>query len=141
MVILTTVYEPGMTGAGIQGVELTSSAFASTISWSVIPLSLVAFLFAYSTIISWSYYGLKGWTYVFGHGQTVEAVFKIIFCLFVALGCMIQLDAVLDFSDAMVFLVALPNVIGLYIMAPIVKRELKSYQRRLKDGSIPSYRK
>ena len=141
MVILTTVYEPGMTGAGIQGVELTSSAFASTISWSVIPLSLVAVLFAYSTIISWSYYGLKGWTYVFGHGQTVEAVFKIIFCLFVALGCMIQLDAVLDFSDAMVFLVALPNVIGLYIMAPIVKRELKSYQRRLKDGSIPSYRK
>ncbi|MFT4568868.1 MAG: AGCS family alanine or glycine:cation symporter [Saprospiraceae bacterium] len=141
MVILTTVYEPGMTGGGVQGVELTSQAFASTISWSVIPLSLVAVLFAYSTIISWSYYGLKGWTYIFGHGTIVESIFKIIFCLFVVLGCMIQLDAVLDFSDAMVFLVALPNVIGLYIMAPIIKLELKSYQRRLKDGSIPSFRK
>ncbi|MFT6810385.1 MAG: AGCS family alanine or glycine:cation symporter, partial [Saprospiraceae bacterium] len=82
-----------------------------------------------------------GWTYIFGHGTIVESIFKIIFCLFVVLGCMIQLDAVLDFSDAMVFLVALPNVIGLYIMAPIIKLELKSYQRRLKDGSIPSFRK
>ena len=65
-----------------------------------------------------------------------ELIFKIIFCGFGALGCTIQLDAVLDFSDAMVFLVALPNVIGLYILAPVVKRELKSYQRRLKDGTI-----
>jgi len=141
MVILTTDYEPGMTGAGVQVEELTSEAFASTISWSVVPLSLVAILFAYSTIISWSYYGLKGWTYIFGRGVVLESIFKIIFCLFVAIGCMIQLDAVLDFSDAMVFLVALPNVMGLYIMAPIIKRELKSYQRRLKDGSIPSFRK
>lgn len=130
MVILTTVYEPGMTGGGVQGVELTSQAFASTISWSVIPLSIVAILFAYSTIISWSYYGLKGWTYLFGQSTLMKSIFKVVFCLFVALGCMIQLDAVLDFSDAMVFLVALPNVIGLYILAPVIKKELKSYEQR-----------
>ena len=136
LVILTTVYEPGLTGAGVQGVELTSRAFAGTISWSVIPLSVVAVLFAYSTIISWSYYGLKGWTYIFGQSSKMKVIFKIIFCLFVALGCTIQLDAVLDFSDAMVFLVTLPNVLGLYILAPVIRRELKSYRQRLADGSI-----
>jgi len=87
-------------------------------------------------MISWSYYGLKGWTYIFGDSPMKELVFKIIFCGFGVLGCTIQLDAVLDFSDAMVFLVALPNVIGLYILAPVVKRELKSYQQRLADGTI-----
>lgn len=131
MVILTTIYDPEMTGSGVQGVELTSQAFASTISWSVIPLSIVAILFAYSTIISWSYYGLKGWTYLFGESLGMQILFKIIFCLFVGLGCTIQLDAVLDFSDALVFLVALPNIIGLYILAPVVKRALNSYQKRV----------
>ena len=120
----------------MQGVELTSRAFAGTISWSVIPLSVVAVLFAYSTIISWSYYGLKGWTYIFGQSSKMKVIFKIIFCLFVALGCTIQLDAVLDFSDAMVFLVALPNVLGLYILATVIRRELKSYRQRLADGYI-----
>ena len=133
LVILTTVYDPNMTGSGVQGVELTSRAFASTISWSVIPLSVVAILFAYSTIISWSYYGLKGWTYIFGHSSALKIIFKTIFCLFVALGCTIQLDAVLDFSDAMVFLVALPNVLGLYILAPIIKKEVVGYNKRIAD--------
>lgn len=140
LVILTTVYEPGMAGAGVQGVELTASAFASTIGWSVVPLSFVAILFAFSTMISWSYYGLKGWTYIFGESPLAKLFFNFVFCCFVALGCTIQLDAVLDFSDAMVFLVALPNVIGLYVLAPVIKRELRSYQRRLADGTIRSRR-
>lgn len=135
LVILTTVYEPGLAGGEIQGVELTAKAFEGTISWSVIPLSFVAILFAYSTIISWSYYGLKGWTYLFGRSEIKKNIFKIIFCLFAALGCAIQLDAVLDFSDAMVFLVALPNVLGLYILAPVVKQELKNYHQRLAEGT------
>jgi AGCS family alanine or glycine:cation symporter len=134
LVILTTVYDPSLAGAEIQGVELTSRAFESTISWSVLPLSIVAILFAFSTTISWSYYGLKGWTYVFGHSTISENVFKSIFCLFVVLGCSIQLDAVLDFSDAMVFVVALPNVIGLFVLAPRIKRELKKYQSKIKAG-------
>lgn len=136
LVILTTVYEPGMAGAGVQGVELTARGFARTISWSVIPLSFIAILFAFSTIISWSYYGLKGWTYIFGESPLMKLFFNFVFCCFVALGCTIQLDAVLEFSDAMVFLVALPNVIGLYVLAPVVRRELRSYQRRLADGTI-----
>ena len=136
LVILTTVYEPNLAGTEVQGIALTARAFESNISWSVIPLAFIAILFAFSTMISWSYYGLKGWTYLFGESAIAEYIFKAIFCCFVALGCMMQLTAVLDFSDALVFLVALPNIIGLYILAPIVKKELLNYQARLKSGEI-----
>ncbi|MGA0451551.1 MAG: alanine:cation symporter family protein, partial [Pseudohongiellaceae bacterium] len=141
LVILTTVYEPELAGAGMQGIELTSRAFGSTLSWSTIPLSVIAIMFAFSTLLSWSYYGLKGWTYIMGESARAEVVFKFIFCVFAALGCMIQLDAVLDFSDALVFVIALPNILGLYVLAPVVKKELKSYQARLKSGEIPNMRK
>jgi AGCS family alanine or glycine:cation symporter len=134
LVILTTIYEPGLAGAGLQGIELTSRAFASTLSWSTVPLSIIAILFAFSTMISWSYYGLKGWTYLLGEGRRKELVFKALFCGFGALGCTVQLGAVLDFSDAMVFLIALPNILGLYLLAPVVKRELRRYQETLRAG-------
>jgi AGCS family alanine or glycine:cation symporter len=130
LVILTTIYEPGLGGSGLQGIELTSRAFASTLSWSTGPLSIIAILFAFSTMLSWSYYGLKGWTYLLGEGKTKENIFKLLFCAVVALGCTIELGAVLDFSDAMVFLVALPNLLGLYLLAPTIKRELQGYRER-----------
>ena len=140
LVILTTVYEPSMVNEGIQGIALTSQAFSSTLSWSVLPLSFIAILFAFSTILSWSYYGLKGWTYIVGESVWAENIFKIFFCIFIALGCMINLSAVLEFSDALIFIVALPNILGLYILAPIIKNELTSYQKRLKSGEIKNYR-
>ena len=131
LVILTTIYEPALSESGVQGVELTSRAFASTLSWAPVPLSLIAILFAFSTMISWSYYGLKGWTYLFGEGQLGETVFKLAFCGFGALGCTMQLGAVLDFSDAMVFMIALPNLLGLYLLAPVLKREIVGYRKRV----------
>ena len=140
LVILTTVYEPAMANGDIQGIVLTSQAFSSTMSWSVIPLSFIAMLFAFSTILSWSYYGLKGWTYIVGESIFRENIFKVFFCIFIALGCMINLESVLDFSDALVFLIALPNIFGLYILAPVIKSELQSYQKRLNDGLIINYR-
>lgn len=133
LVILTTVYVPGEIAGEVQGVKLTAQAFEGSISWSVIPLSIVAILFAFSTIISWSYYGLKGWTYLLGDSELAKNLFKIIFCCFVALGCTMQLQAVLDFSDAMVYLVAIPNILGLYILAPIVLKELKAYRTKIKN--------
>lgn len=136
LVILTTVYTPGMAGAGVQGVELTSRAFGGTIGWSTIPLSIIAVLFAFSTLIAWSYYGLKGWTYLVGDSWLAETFFKMVFCAFAVLGCTIQLDAVLAFSDALVFIIALPNIFALYLLAPIVKRELIDYQRRLNAGHL-----
>ncbi len=138
LVILTTVYEPGMVGQGVQGIELTSQAFESTLNWSTVPLSIIAILFAFSTMISWSYYGLKGWTYLVGEGRKKEMLFKAFFCVFGVLGSTVQLGAVLDFSDAMVFVIALPNILGLYLLAPILKQELRGYQARMSGASVAS---
>jgi AGCS family alanine or glycine:cation symporter len=87
-------------------------------------------LFAFSTAIAWSYYGLKAWSYLFGEGNLAQLLFKGIFCGFIAIGCMVELSAVLEFSDAMVFLIAIPNIIGLYLFAPEVKQDLASYMQR-----------
>lgn len=129
LVIVTTAYPNGLmdSSLGLEGIALTSAAFEHHISWAPIPLGIAALLFAFSTTIAWSYYGLKGWTYLFGEGAITQLVFKAIFCTFVAIGCMIQLSAVLDFSDAMVFLIAVPNIIGLYFYAPEIKRDLNAY--------------
>ncbi|MEE4660818.1 MAG: alanine/glycine:cation symporter family protein [Halieaceae bacterium] len=131
LVILTTIYHPGIAEGGVQGVELTSAAFSSTLGWSTVPLSLIAILFAFSTMIAWSYYGLKGWIYLVGNGRKRELAFNLAFCGFCALGCTVELGAVLDFSDAMVFLIAFPNIIGLYLLAPDLKAELSAYRARV----------
>ena len=136
LVIVTTAYPNGLMESGLEGIALTSAAFQHHISWAPYPLAVAALLFAFSTSISWSYYGLKGWTYLFGEGRLTQMLFKGVFCAFIALGCMIQLTAVLDFSDAMVFLIAVPNIIGLYLFAPEVKREVQDYVRRLRAGEV-----
>ena len=132
LVIITTVYDPAMASEGISGIELTTSAFASTLSWSPIPLSIAAVLFAFSTIISWSYYGLKAFTYLAGQSRLVDMGFKLFYCSFVVLGSSLQLGALIDLSDALVFVVAIPNLLGLFLLAPVVKREMLSYRERLK---------
>lgn len=128
LVIIVTVYEPGLTNAGgMSGVELTSSAFESVIPWFPYVLTVVVILFAYSTMVAWSYYGLAGWVYLFGEKASTKMIYNIIFCFAVILGCAIKLDVVILFSDAMVFAMALANIAGLYLLAPIVKRELNRY--------------
>ena len=114
LVIILTVYDPAMLNEGtIRGVELTSSAFASVIPWFPSVLALVVMLFAYSTMISWSYYGLEGFVYMFGSKSGTKRIYNMVFCLFVVVGCTVQLDAVLDFSDAMIFAMALANMLSL----------------------------
>ncbi len=140
LVILTTVYgDPSV--AHLTGVGLTSEAMMRTVSWFPTPLSIAVVLFAFSTMISWSYYGLKGWTYCFGESKAADISFKMIFCLFVIIGCSIPLTSVLDFSDAMIFAMAIPNILGIYFLAPIVKKEMNSYFARVKSGEIVNYRK
>jgi AGCS family alanine or glycine:cation symporter len=136
LVIVTTAYPNGLMNNGLEGIALTSAAFEHHVSWAPYPLAVAALLFAFTTSISWSYYGLKGWTYLFGEGYLTQFIFKTVFCAFIALGCMIQLSAVLDFSDAMVFLIAVPNILGLYLFAPEVKREVNGYIRRIKAGEV-----
>ena len=126
----------GQLGSGLAGVELTSAAFGSSISWFPLVLAVAVVLFAFSTMISWSYYGLKAWTYLFGESKKAEMAFKLMFCTFVVIGASMNLGPVIDFSDAMIFSMALVNIVGLYIMAPEVKRDLKDYLLRLKNGEI-----
>jgi len=134
LVILTTQYYEPDFASGLGGIEMTSAAFERRVSWAPIPLAIAAILFAVSTMIAWSYYGLKGWTYLVGEGRTATIGFQAVFCLFVVLGAVIQLEAVLEISDALVFLICVPNVLGLVLLAPVVRRELDAYWRRRNDA-------
>ena len=120
-------------GSGIEGVELTSRAFASGISWFPYVLSLTVFLFAYSTMISWSYYGLVCTTYLFGERMAIEWIYKLLFCMFIIVGASAQLSNIILFTDAMVFAMAVPNIIGLYMLAPEIKKDLRIYLQQLKQ--------
>ncbi|MGI9386727.1 MAG: alanine/glycine:cation symporter family protein [Methyloligellaceae bacterium] len=135
----SAVAAPGFAGEA-KGIAMTSLAFERQFSWFPIPLAFTAILFAFSTMISWSYYGLKGWTYLFGESMRGQTIYKLIFCLFVVLGCTVQLGPILDISDALVFLICVPNILGLYILSPIVKKEIESYFARIKSGEIKKYR-
>ncbi len=124
---------------GNSGVSLTSAAFGSAFSWFPFILAIAVVLFAFSTMISWSYYGLKAWTYLFGEGHTKELVFKIIFCIFVVIGAAANLGPVIDFSDAAIFAMAVVNVFALYFLMKVVRQELASYAERLKSGEIRKF--
>jgi AGCS family alanine or glycine:cation symporter len=125
--------------AGMSGVELTSSAFQSVFPWFPYILALAVILFAFSTMISWSYYGVKCWTYLFGESRTADLIFKLIFCIFVVIGSSMNLGPVVDFSDSAIFAMAIANIIGLYILFPVVKNELNSYWSRLQSGQLKRY--
>ncbi len=122
--------------AASDGVALTSQAFSSEIPFFKYLLAVAVILFAFSTMISWSYYGLKSWTYLFGDSRTADISYKVLFCVFVVIGAASSLGSVIDFSDAMIFAMAFPNVVGLVILAPEVKRELADYVGRIKSGEI-----
>ena len=132
----------------LQGAELTSQAFASVFSWFPYLLVLAIFLFAFSTMISWSYYGLKGFDYLFGgfserflgSRKYSDTVYRLLFLSFIVVGASSSLGAVVDFSDMMILSMGFPNIIGLLIMAPEVKRDLKSYLARIKSGEIKMYK-
>lgn len=125
---------------GNTGVALTSAAFGSAIGWFPYVLAIAVVLFAFSTMISWSYYGLKAWTYLFGEGSKTELVFKVMFCIFVVIGAAANLGPVIDFSDAAIFAMAVVNIIGLYFLMNVVKRELQSYGERLRSGEIKKFK-
>ena len=135
VIIVTDSYEPGAS----EGIALTSRAFASVISWFPLVLSLAVILFALSTMISWSYYGLKAWTYIFGENQVADISYKIVFCFFVVVGASLGLGKVFAFGDAMIFAMCFPNILGLYFLAPEIRKDLKNYMARIKSGEIKKY--
>ena len=123
VIIITGTY----TQEGLQGVEVTSAAFGSVISWFPLVLTVAVILFAFSTMISWSYYGVQAWSHLFGRSKKAELIYKILFCVFVVIGSSLSMGSVFDFSDAMIFAMSVPNVIAMYILMPKVKDEYERF--------------
>ncbi len=122
--------------AGTDGVALTSRAFADVISWFPYVLTVAVFLFAYSTMITWGYYGEKAVGFLTGESRWAMNLFKAVFLLFTVIGCSMQLGSIVGIADAMLLLMSIPNIIGLYLLMPVVRRELDSYLARLRSGEI-----
>ncbi|MGJ8656702.1 MAG: alanine/glycine:cation symporter family protein [Akkermansiaceae bacterium] len=125
VIVITGMHEQ----SGLDGIALTSSAFSQVISWFPYILTASVVLFAFSTMISWSYYGQQAWAYLFGKSKVAEIIYKLIFCIFIVVGASTSLGNVLDFSDAMLFAMCLFNLIGVWLLFPVVKRELIAFQK------------
>ena len=119
-----------------EGVTITSNAFETVISWFPVILTVAVILFAFSTMIAWSYYGEQCWVYLFGRSEASRITYKFIFCFFVVVGAAMSLGNVIGFSDAMIFAMCFPNVIGLYVLMPKVRVELDNYLNKIQDGTI-----
>ena len=129
LVIIVTGFYDNIDGLG--GVDLTSAAFESVIPWFPYVLTIAVVLFAFSTMISWSYYGLQCWLFLFGKNKVNEIIYKVLFCIFVVIGAAASLGAVTDFSDSMIFAMAIPNLIGVFLLMPRVREELRKYLKAI----------
>lgn len=137
--VITTGLDPQVLGTGaVSGVELTSKAFAQVVTWFPPVLSIVVFLFAYSTLISWSYYGLEGCVYLFGPSKRIRLAFNLFYCFCAIVGCATTLAAILKFSDAMIFAMSFANLIGLYFLAPGLRADLDAYWARVRTRNVAS---
>lgn len=123
-------------GGTAQGVQLTSQAFATVSSWFPYVLTVVVFLFAYSTMITWAYYGAKAAGYLTGESRAVQVLFNIVFMVMAVIGSTVSLGSLIDFADSLLFLMAIPNLVGVYLLMPVVKRDLANYLARLRSGEI-----
>jgi AGCS family alanine or glycine:cation symporter len=130
VIVFTGAYKGGV---GMEGVELTSKAFAQGVSWFPYLLAVTVFLFAFSTLITWSYYGQKAAAYLFGENKYVEITYKIAFLLVIIVGCTMELGKVVALSEAFLFVMAIPNIIGLYFLSRELKRDVKSYQKHIAE--------
>ena len=128
------------TDPNLAGVAVTSAAFEKTIGWFPLILAVAVILFAFSTMISWSYYGLQAWAHLFGHSKEAELIYKVIFCLFIIVGSAVSVKSVINFSDGMIFAMAIPNVVAMYLLMPKVKEELArfvSFTEKVDQGVPP----
>ena len=135
LVIVITNFDNNIIQYGVEvkeGVELTATAFDSVIPHFSVVLTVAVILFAFSTMISWSYYGMQGWVYLFGRGKVTELIYKLLFCIFIWVGSVISLGSVINFSDAMIFAMVVPNIIGVILLTPVVRKELKRYMNAIR---------
>ena len=119
---------------------MTSYAFATVFPWFPDVLAVCVFLFAYSTLISWSYYGEKATAYLFGHTYRVALTYRLVFLACIVLGTVTSLSNVLDFSDMMILSMAFPNIVGAVILSPKIRAMTADYWHRHRTGQMPVYR-
>lgn len=121
---------------GQDGVTLTTNAFATVGNWFPIILSICVVLFAFSTVLSYAYYGEKTFGYLFKNNKVAEIGYKIVYLIMIVVGAAVSLETVTRFSDSTFFLVAIPNILGIYLLAKPLKREITGYRRALAAGEI-----
>ena len=119
-------------GISYEGAGITSKAFAQYIPFSNVFLTIAVVLFAVSTMISWSYYGLQSWKYLFGRGKAADLAYKLLFLTFVIIGASASMNSIWAFSDAMIFAMVFPNMVGLFFLFPEVKKELNRYLKAIR---------
>ena len=139
VVIITGVYTGGTPELDAiilakQGANLTSMAFGSVVSWFPHVLGFAIFMFAFSTMISWSYYGERAWVYIFGIKSSI--IFKLIFLVFIVIATVVDTGLMVDFSSILFLALAIPNIFGIVIMSGDVKGYLKDYMSKLKSGEL-----
>lgn len=120
----------------IGGVALASDAFSTVASWYPALLAVAVALFAFSTLITWTYYGERAWSYLFGRGRATIMAFRVLVCVFVVIGCVASFSKVVEFADAALFMCAFINILGLYLLMPVVKKEMKKYLADRKAGTL-----
>jgi len=121
-------------GVSYEGAGITSKAFGQYIPYSDVFLTIAVVLFAVSTMISWSYYGLQSWKYLFGRGRMADLTYKSLFLIFVIIGAAASMKSIWDFSDAMIFAMIFPNMVGLFFLFPVVKKQLSRYLDAIKSS-------
>ena len=136
MTALTIVVTGAYTQQGTEGVQLTSDAFETVLPWFPNVLAVAVILFAFSTQLAWSYYGAKATAYLTNESRLADTVYKAVFLLFIVIGAASSLEVIIGFSDAMIFAMSIPNLIGVYLLMRVVKRELTEYEADLKSGVV-----
>jgi len=131
VILVTGAHEPFLNiEGGLRGIEITSAAFESTFGWYPYVLLVSVVLFAFSTLVTWAFYGSQAAIYLFGDTKKVDVTFKLILCALLSTGAAIHLSAIVDFIDAMLFGMCIPNIIALYLLLPELKRDLKIYNAK-----------
>jgi AGCS family alanine or glycine:cation symporter len=133
-IVITGVYVGA--GADVEGVGLTSDAFETVLPWFPNVLAVAVVMFAFSTQLAWSYYGAKATAYLTNESRVADTIYKAVFLLFIVIGAASSLDIIIGFSDAMIFAMSIPNLIGVYLLMRVVKRELTEYEDDLRTGVV-----
>jgi AGCS family alanine or glycine:cation symporter len=121
---------------GMEGVAITSTAFATVFDWFPYVLTVAVFLFAFSTMLTWAYYGAKAATYLTGERRWVTNSYILLYLAAAVVACTMDLAQLINLSDGLIFLMAIPNLIGVYLLLPVVREEVDGYFAKLKSGEI-----